>query len=188
MTKRKQDSVENQDVKPVKKNRRGRSAIRKGKQFERDLANELGHIFHEAKRHLEYQADEAAQGTDLDGTDIFQFQAKNHQNYVSISTIFDVKLKSNEHIPVLVTKGNKLPTMAVIPWEEFKTLLAIAYGLRKPFVSGEQREQSKFASTVKSLPPFNPGMPLMVADVGERQQVLEHTLDHIAVGTLDDLI
>jgi hypothetical protein len=102
----------------------------KGKKFERECANILGHIFPEAKRHLEYQADEALDGEDLEGTDIFKFQMKNRQNYAPVGTIKEVRTKDPNHIPVLVTKGNRMDAMAVLPFEKFVTLLEIAYGHR----------------------------------------------------------
>ncbi len=110
-------------------------ARQKGLQFERDVANILGHIFPEAKRHLESQADEAQEKRDIDNTDIFLFQCKNHQNYCSIGTINEIKIKNEKQIPVLVTKGNRMEPMAVLPFEKFVTLLEVAYGLRLPFNS-----------------------------------------------------
>jgi len=105
------------------------NGAKKGKAFEREWANEIGHIFPEAKRHLEYQADEASHGVDLEGTDIFKFQLKNHQNYVSVGTIYEIKKLQNGEVPVLITKGNKLPTMAVLPATAFIHLLEVYYGL-----------------------------------------------------------
>ena len=110
-----------------------RGAIKKGKDFEREVANIVGHIFPEAKRNLEYQPGEGNQGKDIGGTDRIIFQCKNHQGYVSISTIREIQLTSNEDIPVLVTKGNRLEPMAVLPFDKFVTLLEIAYGLEAPF-------------------------------------------------------
>lgn len=142
-------------VKDPQRVRRGKTAIKKGKQFERDVANLLGHIFPEAKRHIESQADEAIHGVDLSNTDRFKIQCKNKQNYVSVSTIYEVKLTSEEDIPVLVTKGNRLETMTVLPFRCFIELLEIAYGLRAPFISQEDRGKSKEAQFIKSLPLFN---------------------------------
>jgi len=137
-----------------KRSRSGKNANRKGKAFEREVATLMGHIFSEAKRHLEFQADEAAEGVDLSNTDIFKFQCKNHQNYCSISTIFEVKLTSPDDIPVLLTKGNKLETMAVLPFRDFLRMLAICYGIDDPFVSKEQRKLLPAAQVIKGLPPF----------------------------------
>lgn len=111
------------------KSRKGRSAVKKGKQYEREVANLLGHIFPDAARHLEYQAFEASHGVDLQGTDIFKFQIKNYQGYASISKIFEVKQIKEGDIPVLVTKGNRLPAMAVLPLENFVEMLEVFYGI-----------------------------------------------------------
>jgi phage FluMu protein Com len=109
-----------------------RGALKKGKQFEREIANKLGHIFPEAERVLEYQASKVI-GVDIEGTDRIKIQCKNHQNYCSIGTINEIKIKSSDDIPVLVTKGNRLEAMAVLPFEKLVTLLEIAYGLELPF-------------------------------------------------------
>jgi hypothetical protein len=109
-----------------------RGALKKGKQFEREIANKLGHIFPEAERLLEYQASKVI-GVDIEGTDRIKIQCKNHQNYCSIGTINEIKIKNQDDIPVLVTKGNRLEAMAVLPFEKLVTLLEIAYGLELPF-------------------------------------------------------
>ena len=70
---------------------------------------------------------------DIEGTDRIKIQCKNHQNYCSIGTIHEVRIKDPNDIPVLVTKGNRLEAMAVLPFEKFVTLLEIAYGLELPF-------------------------------------------------------
>lgn len=155
MTAKKKSSKAEKPKNPEKV-RKGKNSIRKGKQFERDCANLLGHIFPEAKRNLEFQADEAILSRDLTGTDVYRMQMKNHQNYVSISTIFDVKLSSEEDVPVLVTKGNKLPPMAVIPFGEFIRLLEIKYGIRAPKISEADRGNSTAALIARNLPPFMP--------------------------------
>lgn len=107
-------------------------AAKKGKQFEREIANALGHIFPEAERMLEYQASKVI-GVDIEGTDRIKIQCKNHQNYCSIGTIHEVKIKDPSDIPVLVTKGIRMEAMAVLPFEKLVTLLEIAYGLELPF-------------------------------------------------------
>jgi hypothetical protein len=122
-------------------------ARQKGLQFERDVANALGHIFPEAKRHLEMQADEAQEKRDIDNTGIFLFQCKNHQNYCSIGTINEIKVRDPNHIPVLVTKGNKMEPMAVLPFEKFVTLLEMVVGLKLPF-----NESKKIRNEIAEMP------------------------------------
>lgn len=104
------------------------NGAKKGKAFERQIATELGHIFPGAQRMLEYQAG-GNTGTDLEDTDIFQFQCKRYANYAPIGKINEVRLTDAGNIPVLVTQGNRMECMAVLPFEKFVTLLEIAYGL-----------------------------------------------------------
>lgn len=116
-----------------------KGALQKGKQFEREIANRLGHIFPEAERMLEYQASKVI-GVDIEGTDRIKIQCKNHQNYCSIGTIHEIRTTNSKDIPVLVTKGNRLEAMAVLPFEKFVTLLEIAYGLELPFRTFDIKE------------------------------------------------
>lgn len=112
-------------------------ARQKGLAFERWVANELGHIFLEAERRLESQASKCI-GVDLDGTDRIKIQCKNYQGYASVGTIKEIQIKDPTDIPVLVTKGNKLEPMAVLPFNKLVTLLEIAYGLELPFRQFEE--------------------------------------------------
>lgn len=154
-TQKKKSSKKSAPIKNPEKVRKGKNAVRKGKAFERDVANLLGHVFPEAKRNLEFQADEAIHSKDIAGTDVYKIQCKNYQNYVNPSVIFDVKLSSQEDVPVLVTKGNKLPPMAVLPLGDFISLLEIKYGVQPPKLSQSERGNSTAAMMAKSLPPFN---------------------------------
>lgn len=114
---------------PTSSKKKKVNGIKKGKQFERDIANALGHIFPEAQRMLEYQASNVI-GVDIEGTYPFLIQCKNHQNYCSVGTINEVKTQSSQDIPVLITKGIRMEAMAILPFEKFVTLLEVAYGLR----------------------------------------------------------
>lgn len=116
--------------KPRKISHKGARA--KGLQFEREIANRLGHIFPEAGRMLEFQASKNI-GVDIEGTDRIKIQCKNNQGYASISKINEIRTKDPNDIPVLVTKGNRLEAMAILPFDKFVTLLEIAYGLELPF-------------------------------------------------------
>jgi hypothetical protein len=119
-----------------------KGAVKKGKQFEREIANRLGHIFPEAERMLEYQASKVI-GVDIEGTDRIKIQCKNRQNYCPIGTIHEIRTTNSEDIPVLVTKGNRLEAMAVLPFEKFVTLLEIAYGLELPFRTFDIEDSTK---------------------------------------------
>ena len=125
------------------------NGAKKGKQFEREIANILGHIFPEAARHLEYQASRVI-GADLDGTDRFLFQLKNHQGYCSVSTINEVRKQNETDIPVLVTKGNRMEATAVLPFKDFVTLLEVVYGLSPRWNVAASTQHIKTA--VKPLP------------------------------------
>ena len=120
------------------------NGIKKGKQFERDIANAIGHIFPEAQRMLEYQASNVI-GVDIEGTYPFLIQCKNHQNYCPVGTINEVKTQSSQDIPVLITKGIRMEAMAILPFEKFVTLLEVVYGLRPRFqqASTDRHEKTK---------------------------------------------
>ena len=105
----------------------GKSQRTKGSSFERWVANQLKSVFPEAKRHLEFQTQEA-RGVDLDNTGPFAIQCKAYAKYPPITKIQEVQLREGE-IPVLVCKGDRLTPMAVLPFDEFVRLLERAgYG------------------------------------------------------------
>lgn len=98
-----------------------RQAKIKGHSFEREIAQDFRTIgFVNAERHLEYQTSQA--GKDLRGTEPFKIQCKFHKDYVSINTIQEVK-RGKGDIPLLLTKANRKPVMAVMYWEDLKELI-----------------------------------------------------------------
>lgn len=97
----------------------GKSQRTKGFGYERDVARRLRHIFPDAERLLEYQWSQA-NGIDLQNTGKFDIQCKRHKKYVPINTIFEIKGKG---IPVLVTKADRLPDMAVLPLDALIDLI-----------------------------------------------------------------
>ncbi len=99
----------------------GKRSRDKGLNFERVVANDLKDIFPDAARQLEFQVDQA-KGVDIRGTGRFKIQCKNKKSYVSVNTINEVKCDLFE-VPILVTKANRLPAMAVIPWKDLLVLL-----------------------------------------------------------------
>lgn len=134
--------------------RKVKNPAAKGKQFERDIANALGHIFPEAQRMLEYQASNVI-GVDIEGTYPFMIQCKNRQNYVPISTIDEVKTQYEHEIPVLITKGIRMEAMAVLPFQKLVTLLEIIYGHRpllKP-VNTDRHESTAIAASSSKFKP-----------------------------------
>ena len=88
-----------------------------------------------AKRHLEYQFVEA-QGFDLDHTWPFKVQCKRHAKYVNPSVISEVKGLSPGEVPLLITAGNNLPAMAILPFAEF---MLIAKTLKEYLNEKEKR-------------------------------------------------
>lgn len=129
---KKRDSAIGEKKKKVK--RAGtKFGAKKGKQFEREIATALGHIFPDAQRMLEYQGSNVI-GVDLENTDIFRFQCKCTANYKNPNAIFEIREKG-PHVPVLVTKANNRPPMAVLPFTEFVTLLEMAYGHRERLIN-----------------------------------------------------
>lgn len=124
------------------------------------MADKLGGIFPDAQRKLEFQTSKGG-GVDLDDTGIFKFQCKNYQNYVSISTIEEVKVTSHHDIPVLVTKGNKQPPMAVLPFDKFVYLLSIVYGLEAPLALIQPEGLERFVEAIAGTLP-DPGLIKLV--------------------------
>lgn len=137
---KKSDSATGDKKKKVK--RAGtKFGAKKGKQFEREIATALGHIFPDAQRMLEYQGSNVI-GVDLENTDIFRFQCKCTANYKNPNAIFEIREKG-PHVPVLVTKANNRPPMAVLPFTEFVTLLEMAYGHRERLINPYAVEDNK---------------------------------------------
>jgi len=100
----------------------GKSSRTKGHGFERKVAGmfrELG--FPGAKRHLEYQGEEA-NGIDLDGTGRFKVQCKKHKKYVPVGTIKEVQAKGDD-IPLLITAGDNQEPMVVLRWVDFEKII-----------------------------------------------------------------
>lgn len=102
---------------------RGRSARRKGHQFEREVAIALRPLFPNARRHLEYQ-DAEANGVDLVNTPPWAIQCKKHKDYSPISAIREIQCaRELGEIPLLVTAGDNLEAMCVMPFDDFLRLL-----------------------------------------------------------------
>lgn len=102
---------------------------RKGHAFERWVGKKFRAIFPDARRHLEFQKEEAAKGIDLVHLGRYRVQCKRLRKYASISAIFQVKLCPIEGgCPVLVTKGDRLEAMAVLPFQELLYLIKRAEG------------------------------------------------------------
>lgn len=97
----------------------GKSQRTKGHSYERAVAKRLRHIFPEAARQMEYQV---SSGIDLANTGNLAIQCKRYKGYAPISKINEVETK-NGRIPVLITKGDRLPDMVVLSLDDFIKIL-----------------------------------------------------------------
>lgn len=106
----------------------GKAQRVKGYTFERKIAQLFKSIgFKDAKRHLEFQYQEAM-GYDLDGTHPYYIQCKKHKAYVPINTIEEVKTPVGG-IPVLITEPDRKRALVAIYLDDFINLLKLVKGL-----------------------------------------------------------
>lgn len=111
----------------VKKERKisHKGARQKGHNFEREIANALVSVFPNARRQLEYHADDA-NGCDIQNTEPYLIQCKRFSKYVNPSKISEVICdRSLGDVPILVTKGDNLEPLAILPFTELVRLLKI---------------------------------------------------------------
>jgi hypothetical protein len=94
---------------------------RKGHDFERFCAELLRPYFPKARRQLEYHQNDCL-GVDLADTGPFLFQCKKRAAYVSVQTITEIVPQPGK-IPVLITAGDNLEPMVVLPFKHFLELL-----------------------------------------------------------------
>lgn len=109
----------------------GARSRRKGHQFERDIAIAFKKAgYDKAQRQLEYQMNQC-QGVDLANTGRYRVQCKKLKSYASINTINEIKDTSG--VPVLITAGDRLEPMAVLPFKDFIELIKVgsSYPLEK---------------------------------------------------------
>lgn len=103
----------------------GKSSRTKGLAFERKIAEMFRPFYPAARRQLEFQREDA-NGVDLQGTGPFRIQIKKLKTYASINTINEVKCERGlGEIPLLVTAGDGLEPMAVLPLEDLLRLVAV---------------------------------------------------------------
>ncbi len=95
----------------------------KGHGFEREIAKELQVIFPNARRQLEYHADDA-KGIDLQNTGPYLFQCKRYREYAPIDWIEEIQSDfKNGEVPILVTQANDKRAMAVLPFDDLLQML-----------------------------------------------------------------
>lgn len=101
----------------------GKLSRTKGHSFERWVANKFKKIFPQARRHLEYQMGEAF-GVDIANVGDYRVQCKRGKKYSSVSAIKEIQICPIEGgIPVLVTKGDNVEPLCVLPFEHFLHLV-----------------------------------------------------------------
>jgi hypothetical protein len=104
----------------------GKWARTKGLSFERQIAIILREFWPNARRQLENHKDDA-QGVDIQGTGRFKIQCKKLKKYAPISKMREIKCEEAfGDVPVLVTAGDREPTVAVLLFEDFLALLRAA--------------------------------------------------------------
>lgn len=109
----------------------GALSRRKGASFERWVAAAFRAVFPSARRHLEFQVEEAALGTDLVNTGRYRVQCKRFKGYAPLTAIEEVQCDElYGEVPVLVTRGDNKRALACLPLEEFLYLLKRA-GVRE---------------------------------------------------------
>lgn len=101
----------------------GKLSRRKGHSFEREIAVRLRVVFPHARRQLEYHEDDA-KGVDLQNTGDYKIQCKKYAKYAPITAIEEVQCdRMLGEIPVLITAGDALEPMVVLPLDDFLRLI-----------------------------------------------------------------
>lgn len=101
----------------------GKLSRRKGHAFEREIATAFReHGYPEAKRHLEYQAQEAL-GVDLDNTGPWRVQCKRGRRLAPLSALWEAVSPDGVGVPLLITRGDGGVAVAALPFEAFLRLL-----------------------------------------------------------------
>lgn len=94
----------------------------KGLNFERYIAKAFRYIFPKARRHLEFQVQEAY-GEDLAEVGNLAIQCKCFQRYPNPSIIKEITDKSKFRILALRAKGRDYEDLAVMPLEDLMVIL-----------------------------------------------------------------
>lgn len=98
---------------------------KKGHNFERETAEKLRKIFPDARRQLEYHIADC-NGVDLMDTGYYRIQCKRTKKYVNPSVIEEIQITEPRiQVPILITKADHKPALAVIPLNELIRLLDI---------------------------------------------------------------
>ncbi len=100
----------------------GKLSRTKGHDFEREIAQKFRVIFPEARRQLEYNEMDC-NGVDLAHTGRYLIQCKRKKKYVNPSAIAEVHLKSAADVPILITKADHKPALAILPLDHLIELI-----------------------------------------------------------------
>ena len=121
------------------------NARNKGHSFERWVSNFLKKFFPLSKRRLEYQAQEAHKGVDIDNTAPFAIQCKAYKNISVYKWLEEVDRSLG--IPILVAKSDYKKPILIAYLEDVSSLI-----FDPKFISMYQSEQecSKVICTVES--------------------------------------
>lgn len=98
---------------------RGRSARRKGHNFEREIANMFKAVYPHARRMIEYQE---GKGVDIAGVGIYDPQLKRSAKSVPMSAIKEVPIVEGR-VPLLISKVDLEPVYVTLQIEHFLDLL-----------------------------------------------------------------
>lgn len=98
----------------------GKAQRDKGANYEREIARRLRSVFPNAMRNV--TETQTGQGVDLTGTGNLRIQCKRHKAYAPISRLEEVP-KTPGVIPVLVTKGDRQPDVAVLYLDDLLRIL-----------------------------------------------------------------
>jgi hypothetical protein len=91
------------------------------------MAQKFRAIFPRARRQLEYNEMDC-NGVDLADTGRYLIQCKRKKKYVNPSAIGEIQIKDPSEIPVLITKADHKPPLAVLPLDALIGLIAVAEG------------------------------------------------------------
>jgi hypothetical protein len=95
----------------------------KGHDFERKIAQRFRVIFPRSRRQLEYNEMDC-NGVDLADTGRYLIQCKRKKKYANPSAIAEIQVKDPSEIPVLITKADHKPPLAILPLEHLIELIA----------------------------------------------------------------
>jgi hypothetical protein len=110
--------------KSAKRKWSGAASRRKGHQFERWVAEQFRKTYPEARRQLEYHADDA-KGIDITNVGAYRPQCKRGRRYASLTAIEEIQICPIEGgVPVLITKGDDKEPLACMPFKHFLWLVA----------------------------------------------------------------